>query len=33
MKQVLAIAAGTPRVDDQTILALQFSPNGPVTTN
>jgi sigma-B regulation protein RsbU (phosphoserine phosphatase) len=33
IKQVLAIAAGTPRVDDQTILALQFSPNGHVTTN
>jgi len=33
IKEVLAFRAGSPRLDDQTILALQFSPDGHSMAN
>jgi len=33
IKEVLSIKAGAPRLDDQTILALQFAPEGQLTAN
>ncbi|HEY6969465.1 MAG TPA: SpoIIE family protein phosphatase [Candidatus Angelobacter sp.] len=33
MKEVMAFRAGSPKVDDQTILALQFAPQSSVAAN
>jgi phosphoserine phosphatase RsbU/P len=33
IKKVLAFRAGSPKLDDQTILAMQFAPRGDVTAN